>query len=68
MRQYIATVPDGLGWDEVVSLAYDSGATITWTYIDVRDVLRVWLEVSDDRADDLVDGCGRLSMTLEERP
>lgn len=68
MRHYIATVPDGLGWDEVVSLAYDSGATITWTYIDVRDVLRVWLEVSDDRADDLVDGCGRLSMTLEERP
>lgn len=67
MRRYIATVPDGLGWDEVVSLAYGSGATITWTCIDVRDVLRVWLEVPDDRASDLVDGCRRLSMTLEAR-
>lgn len=68
MRYYIATVPDGLGWDEVVSLAYDTGATITWSHIDVRDVLRIWMEVPDDRASDLVDGCGRLSMTLEERP
>lgn len=67
MRHYIATVPDGLGWDDVISLAYDTGAVITWSCIDVSDVLRIWMEVPDDRADDLVDGCGRLSMTLEER-